>query len=98
MRIDLFLKNTGLVPRRTLAQKACQGGLVKLDGRSAKPSAEVRVGQEISVQLGMSRRRYRVLQLAARAVRKDLRKEYVELLESQAVEMWGPGAGPEPEA
>ena len=44
------------------------------------------MGQEISVQLGMSRRSYRVLQLPARAVRKDLRKEYVELLDSQAVE------------
>jgi len=27
-----------------------------------------------------------------------LRKEYVELLESGAVERWGEGAGPEPEA
>ena len=86
MRIDLYLRNSGLVPRRTLAQKMCDGGLVKLDGKSAKPASPVEVGQEISLQLGMSRRRYRVLQIPNRAVAKKNRPDMAELLESSAVE------------
>ena len=86
MRIDLYLRNSGLVPRRTLAQKMCDGGLVKLDGKSAKPASPVEVGQEISLQMGMSRRRYRVLQLPNRPVAKRDRPDMAELLESSAVE------------
>ena len=86
MRLDLFLRNSGVVPRRTLAQKACKGGLVKIDGSTAKPSSEVREGQELTVQLGMGRRRYRILQLPTRPVAKRDREQYAELLESSSVE------------
>jgi ribosomal 50S subunit-recycling heat shock protein len=82
MRIDLFLRNAGIVPRRTLAQKACNGGLVKIDGRAAKPASPVEVGQEVTVQLGMSCRKYRVLGLPNRPVAKAAREEYAELLTS----------------
>lgn len=86
MRIDLFLRNSGIVPRRSQAQKACQGGLVKIDGRTAKPSSAVEVGQEITLQLGMSRRRYRVQELPSRPVAKQRRSECAELLESTPLE------------
>lgn len=85
MRIDLYLRNSGIVPRRTLAQKACDGGLVKIDGRTAKPASPVEVGQEVTVQLGMSRKRYRVLALPNRPVAKAARNEYWELVESAGV-------------
>jgi ribosomal 50S subunit-recycling heat shock protein len=85
MRIDLFLRNSGIVPRRTLAQKACQGGLVKIDGVTAKPSSAVDVGQEITVQLGMGQRKYRVLEVPNRPVAKRDRSQCAELLESSAV-------------
>ena len=85
MRIDLFLRNSGIVPRRTLAQKACNGGLVKIDGKTAKPSSEVAVGQEVAVQLGMSRKRYRVLALPNRPVAKAARGDIAELIESEAL-------------
>jgi ribosomal 50S subunit-recycling heat shock protein len=86
MRVDMFLRNSGLVPRRTLAQKMCDGGLVKLDGKTAKPASPVEIGQELSLQLGMSRRRYRVLQLPNRPVAKRDRPDMAELLESGTVE------------
>ena len=85
MRIDLFLRNSGIVPRRTLAQKACNGGLVKIDGRTAKPSSEVAAGQEVAVQLGMSRKRYRVLVLPNRPVAKAARGDIAELIESEGI-------------
>ena len=85
MRIDLFLRNAGIVPRRTLAQKACRGGLVKIEGRTAKAASPVEVGQEVTVQLGMSRKKYRVLALPSRPVAKAARQEYAELIESEGL-------------
>ena len=86
MRIDMFLRNSGIVPRRTLAQKMCDGGLVKIEGKAAKPASAVEVGQEISLQLGMSRRKYRVLELPNHPVAKRLRPEMAELLEREGIE------------
>ena len=43
MRLDKWLKVSRLIKRRTVAQEACDGGRVSLNGRTAKPSAEVKV-------------------------------------------------------
>ena len=44
MRLDKWLKVSRLIKRRTVAQEACDGGRVSLNGRTAKPSAEVKPG------------------------------------------------------
>ncbi len=46
MRVDLFLRNSGIVPRRSQAQKLCKGGLVKVEGQPAKASTPVEVGRD----------------------------------------------------
>ena len=47
MRLDLFLKLSRLCPRRSVAQKLCDAGVVLLNGRPAKSAHVVRVGDEI---------------------------------------------------
>ncbi len=86
MRVDVFLRNSGCIPRRTQAKRACDEGLVEVEGQPAKPSTEVAVGQEITVRLGMSVRRYRILQLPRRPVPKKERDCYTELLNSEQIE------------
>jgi ribosomal 50S subunit-recycling heat shock protein len=49
MRIDLFLKLSRLVPKRTLAQELCDAGLVTINGVPAKPGKEVKTGDLIVV-------------------------------------------------
>lgn len=49
MRIDLFLKKCCLVKHRSLAKRACENGIVLVDGKRAKPSSTVSVGQIITV-------------------------------------------------
>ncbi len=49
MRLDLFLKVTRLCPRRTVAQKVCDAGLVSLNGVRAKSAHPVKSGDEITV-------------------------------------------------
>lgn len=50
MRLDLYLKLSRLVPRRTLAQQMCEAGAVRLNGTPAKSAREVRVGDQISIR------------------------------------------------
>jgi ribosomal 50S subunit-recycling heat shock protein len=49
VRLDLFLKVSRLVKRRSLAKGACEGGRIKVDGRTAKASHQVRPGERIKI-------------------------------------------------
>ena len=49
MRLDLYLKLTRLVKRRTIAQEMVAAGAVRLEGRTVKPAAEVREGNRVEV-------------------------------------------------
>jgi len=42
MRLDLFLKKTAIIKRRTIAKELVERGLVSINGRIAKPSSEVK--------------------------------------------------------
>jgi ribosomal 50S subunit-recycling heat shock protein len=50
MRLDLFLKATRLSPRRTVAQKLCDAGLVSINGMPAKSAHAVKPGDEITIK------------------------------------------------
>jgi ribosomal 50S subunit-recycling heat shock protein len=50
MRLDLFLKASRICPRRTVAQKLCDAGLVSLNGAPAKPAHPVMPGDEITLK------------------------------------------------
>lgn len=61
MRLDLFLKVSRLVPRRTVAQALCDAGAVTIGGAAARSSRAVRVGDEISIRRGARTLTVRVL-------------------------------------
>jgi len=52
MRIDLLLKQSGLIKRRVIAKEFCERGLVLINGKEAKPSTEVKDGDDIEVKFG----------------------------------------------
>ena len=52
MRLDKYLKVSRLIKRRTMANEACDNGLVSVNGRPARASYEVQVGDQISLRLG----------------------------------------------
>ena len=87
MRLDKYLQTTGIVPRRERAKQACDAGLIEVDAKAAKPSMEVRVGQRITVKLGLRVTVYEVLQLAERPVARDKRDEYRKVLSDERGEM-----------
>ncbi len=49
MRLDLFLKVSRLIPRRSLAQEFCDAGLIAVNGARAKSSKEVKAGDTIKI-------------------------------------------------
>ena len=50
MRLDLFLKASRLIPRRSLAQEFCDAGFVAVNGSPAKSSKEIKVNDEIEIK------------------------------------------------
>ena len=44
MRLDKYLKVSRIIKRRTVAKEAGEGGRVSINGKTAKPSAEVKEG------------------------------------------------------
>ncbi len=83
MRLDSFLRNSGLVPRRPVAKRVCDSGAVTVDGKPAKPSSEVTVGEQITLATGTRIATYRVLALPQRPVPKTQRDQYTQLISSE---------------
>ena len=52
MRIDKYLKLTRLIKRRTVAKELLDRGYFTLNGKVAKPSSEVKIGDIITLLLG----------------------------------------------
>ena len=52
MRLDKYLKVSRLIKRRTVANEACDNGLVTVNDKPARASYEVKEGDKISLRLG----------------------------------------------
>jgi ribosomal 50S subunit-recycling heat shock protein len=76
VRLDKYLKVSRLVKRRTLAQEICQGGHVKKNGRTAKPSTEVQVGDILELNLGSNLMEVRVTKILDSADKKRAGEMY----------------------
>ena len=66
MRLDLFLKTSRLIARRSLAQKFCDAGLVKANDLTAKSSREVKSGDKIEIKKSNRLTKIRVLEIPAK--------------------------------
>ena len=63
MRIDKFLKVSRVIKRRTVAQEACDGGRIEINGKVVKPSKEVNVGDIVTVAFGNRTMQFEVLSI-----------------------------------
>ena len=52
MRIDLYLKESRIIKRRTIAKEYCLRGLVLINSKEAKPSSEVKDGDILTITFG----------------------------------------------
>lgn len=51
MRLDKYLKVSRLIKRRTVAKDVCEGEKVSINGRVAKPSADIKSGDIITIDM-----------------------------------------------
>ena len=63
MRLDKFLKVSRLIKRRTVANEACDSSRVSVNGKPAKPSHDVKYGDELSISFGSKIVTVRVLDI-----------------------------------
>lgn len=63
MRLDKFLKVSRIIKRRTVANEACDAGRVTVNGKVAKASLEVKVGDVIEIMFGTKNVKVEVLDL-----------------------------------
>ena len=80
MRLDKYLKVSRLIKRRTLANEVADAGRVLVNGKPAKASYAVKVGDEIEITFGNLPVRVRVLS-TEEPKGKDVARELFEILE-----------------
>ncbi len=70
MRLDKFLKVSRLVKRRSVANEICDKGRVELNGRVAKASATLKVGDHLTIHFGTGSTEVEIL-----SIQETVRKE-----------------------
>lgn len=76
MRIDKFLKISRVIKRRTVAADACDGGRIEINGKVAKPSKDVKVGDVVSVSFGNNTMRFEVLSIDEHQTKQSAENMY----------------------
>lgn len=71
MRLDKFLKVARIIKRRSVANEACSGDRVTINGKEAKPSKEVKEGDIVTVGFGDKKIVFRVLRVPVGNVSKN---------------------------
>ena len=87
MRLDLFLKASRLIPRRSLAQEFCDKGLVKVNDTKAKSSKEVKAGYTVDIKRRNRKTTVRILTVPqSKQVSKAAAEELYEILSDEVTE------------
>ena len=79
MRLDKYLKVSLLIKRRTVANEACDGERVSVNGRQVKASYQVKVGDVIEIAFGQRALRVEVTAVNETASKADAPAMYREL-------------------
>ncbi len=79
MRLDKYLKVSRLIKRRTVANEACDNTRVAVNGRPAKASYDVKVGDKIEIQFGQRTVAVEVLQVSDNVRKEDAGAMYREI-------------------
>lgn len=80
MRLDKYLKVSRLIKRRTVANDACDADRVTVNGRPAKASYTVKVGDVLELHFGQRTVKVEVLSISEHATKADAPAMYKELL------------------
>ena len=78
MRLDKYLKVSRLIKRRTVANHACDNQRVTVNGRVARASYDVKVGDVITIRFGQKALSVEVVSVADNVGKADAAAMYRE--------------------
>lgn len=79
MRIDKYLKVSRLIKRRTVANEACDGERISVNGRQVKASYQVKIGDVIEIGFGQRTLRVEVTDISENANKAGAAAMYKEI-------------------
>ena len=85
MRLDKFLKVSRIIKRRTLSKEISESSRVKVNGKVAKPSTKLKVGDEIEIEFARSRLTVKVKELREHVLKEDSTMLY-EIINEERIE------------
>lgn len=80
MRLDKYLKVTRIIKRRTVANDACDSEHVSVNGRPAKASYDVKIGDIIEITFGEKKLKFKVLEVKEHVLKSDAQSMYEAIL------------------
>ena len=76
MRLDKYLKVSRIIKRRSVANEACDAGRVTVNGKVAKASVDVKVGDIIAIRFGEKITKLEVLEIKENVRKEDTHAMY----------------------
>jgi ribosomal 50S subunit-recycling heat shock protein len=76
MRLDKYLKVSRIIKRRTVANDACDAGRVMINGKVAKASTDVKVGDRIDIEFGNKNVSVEVTQIVESTKKEDAKEMF----------------------
>ena len=80
MRLDKYLKVSRIIKRRTVANEACDNERVSVNGKVARASYEVKIGDVIEIGFGQKTVKVEVVSISEHAAKSDAPAMYKEVL------------------
>ena len=80
MRLDKYLKVSRIIKRRTVANDACDAEHVTVNGRRAKASYDIKLGDIVEITFGQRKLKFRVVSIKEQVSKSDAAEMY-EIIE-----------------
>ena len=80
MRLDKYLKVSRIIKRRTVANDACDADHVTVNGRRAKASYDVKVGDVVEITFGQRTLKFKVVTVKETVAKAEASEMY-EIIE-----------------
>lgn len=81
MRLDKYLKVTRLIKRRTIANEACDAEKVLVNGKPARASYDVKIGDKITICMGQKPLSVKVTAITEHVTKENAADNYIVINE-----------------
>ena len=81
MRVDKYINSVNITKRRSISEDMCRSGVVFINGKQAKASKDVKIGDIVEIKFLEYTKKYEVLDIPkTKTVPKTMQGEYVKEL------------------